>query len=51
MISGSWRAAAKFDADGAVAGEGTSAGEDEVADAGEAGEGLAAATAGNGEAG
>ncbi len=47
---GELAAAAEFDADGAVAGERAGAGEDEVADAGETGEGLAAATAGDGEA-
>ena len=50
-MSGSCAALAELDADGAVAREGAGAGEDEVADAGEAGEGLAAAAAGDGEAG
>ncbi len=48
---GELAAAAQFDADGAVAGEGAGAGEDKVAEAGEAGEGLAVASAGYGEAG
>src|SRR5205814_4551918 len=41
--------ATEFNADGAVAGERAGAGEDEVADTGEAGEGLAAASAGHGK--
>ena len=49
-MSGSLRPRAELDADGAVAREIAGAGEDEVADAGEAGEGLAAASAGDGEA-
>src|SRR5882757_5806373 len=46
---GQLAAASELDADGAVAREGAGAGEDEVADAGEAGKGLAAASAGYGE--
>ena len=48
---GEFAALAEFLAYGAVAGERAGAGEDEVACAGEAGEGFAAAAAGNGEAG
>ena len=44
-------ALAEFLAYGTVAGERTGAGEDQIADAGESGEGFAAATAGDGEAG
>ena len=42
---------AEFDAYGAIAGEGAGAGEDEVSKTGESGKGLAAASAGDGEAG
>src|SRR5579875_890060 len=48
---GKLAAAAQLDADGEVARHGAGAGEDQVADAGEAGHGLAAAAAGDGEAG
>ena len=48
---GELAALAELDADGAVAREAAGAGEDEVADAGEAGQGFAAAAAGHGEAG
>ena len=48
---GELAAAAELDADGAVAGEGAGAGEDEIAEAGETGESLAVAAAGDGEAG
>src|SRR6266851_10127641 len=46
---GQLAAASELDADCAVARERASAGEDEVADAGEAGKGLASASAGDGE--
>jgi hypothetical protein len=40
---------AKFNANGAIAGEFAGAGKDEVSDSGESGEGLAAAATGDGE--
>ena len=46
---GKLTAAAEFDADGAIAGERSGAGEDEIADAGETGKCLAPSTAGYGK--